>query len=126
MNTNERMEIDRLHASGMGYRKIAKETGVSENTVKSYLRRLKADELKCPVCGSPLVSVPGHRAKKFCSDRCRMSWRNSHRGLVKRQTFYTATCAFCGKTFRSYGNSGRKYCSRECYIQDRLRGGCHD
>jgi endogenous inhibitor of DNA gyrase (YacG/DUF329 family) len=120
------MEIERLHTSGMGYRKIAKETDVPENTVKSYLRRLKADELKCPVCGKPLISTPGHRAKKFCSDKCRMAWWNSHRSEVKRKAFYTITCACCGKAFSSYGNADRKYCSRECYLKDRFEGGCHD
>ena len=76
MNTNERMEIERLHTSGMGYRKIAKETDVPENTVKSYLRRLKADELKCPVCGKPLISCGkafssyGNADRKYCSREC--------------------------------------------------------
>ena len=48
MTLEQKKAVESLRSQGLGYRKIALETGVSENTVKSYLRR-------CPV--SPLEEV---------------------------------------------------------------------
>lgn len=39
MNDMQKAQIRELRLQGFGYRKIAKETGMSENTVKSYCRR---------------------------------------------------------------------------------------
>lgn len=36
---------------------------------------------------------------------------------------YECICEYCGKTFLSYGNKNRKYCSHSCYINDRFGGG---
>ncbi len=40
MTPEEKKIIDNLRAQGLGYRKIARQTGISENTVKSYLRKM--------------------------------------------------------------------------------------
>lgn len=32
-------------------------------------------------------------------------------------------CPHCGKEFHIYGDKRRKYCSHECYIADRFKGG---
>lgn len=34
-----------------------------------------------------------------------------------------AVCPVCKKPFTVYGNANRKYCSHECYIEDRFGGG---
>lgn len=74
----------------------------------------------CEQCGIMVVQNPGHKHKRFCSDKCRMLWWNSHQDLVKRKANYEFTCARCGKAFISYGNKSRKYCCQECYIEDRF------
>jgi len=126
MKENEKSRIETLRDQGWGARRIAKEVGVSENTVKSYIRR-NSDETRCPVCGKRLISIPGHKAKKFCSDECRMTWWNSHRDKVSKKSHQTFTCACCGKEFTAPASFGRKYCSRDCYIEGRFRGGAdHD
>lgn len=39
MNDKQKVKIQELRLQGAGYRKIAKEMGLSENTIKSYCRR---------------------------------------------------------------------------------------
>ena len=72
--------------SGAGYMKIAKALGMSKDAVKKYCQyhglRSTEDLLKksfCPVCGKELVSIPGKKTKRFCSDRCRYIWHNANR-----------------------------------------------
>ena len=62
MNDMQKAQIRELRLQRFGYRKIAKETGMSENTVKSYCRRhplsLKEPETEqahhCLQCGQPI------------------------------------------------------------------------
>ena len=44
--------------------------------------------LNCPQCGKPVTQRSGHK-KKFCSDRCRMEYWNSHQDQVLRKAYYT-------------------------------------
>lgn len=37
------------------------------------------DEMRCPMCGGEIVNGPGHRRKKWCSEKCR--WDGYHRGI---------------------------------------------
>ncbi len=131
MTPEEIKIIDNLRARGLGYRKIAGQTGISENTVKSYLRKTKkavdlvgqnTDDHKCLYCGTPVKQHPGRKLKKFCSDACRNKWWKEHQNLVKRSANYYFTCPTCGKEFIAYGNERRKYCSHACYIIDRFGG----
>lgn len=41
MTKNEKHRINELRLNGYGYKKIAKELGLSVNTVKSYLARVR-------------------------------------------------------------------------------------
>ena len=132
MTDTQRAQIIALRKKGQGYKKIAKLTGISENTVKSYLRRKQiSDDILarsiqagvCPTCGATLICIPGKKPKKFCSDRCRMRWWNTHLDQVNRKANYDFTCPACKKTFTVYGNANRKYCCHACYIADRFGGG---
>ena len=132
MRNEDSIKIEELQREGHGYKKIATMLDLPLNTVKSYIRRhpvttTSAASVKgCLNCGAPLLQKPGKKEKKFCSDRCRMAWWNAHPERVNRKTFYAATCAHCGKEFQSYGNKGRKYCSRLCFNQARRKGGKAD
>ena len=79
MTTQEKQMIASLSEKGLGYRKIAAQIGISENTVKSYLKRMTAaDDQKepdqpaavfsCPQCGEEIRQIPGRKAKRFCSE----------------------------------------------------------
>lgn len=139
MTKEQRDAIVKLRGKGYGYGWIADSLGISVNTVKSFCRRnhlneiLPADGVKtnltldedahfCQCCGKPVVQVRGRKRKKFCSDKCRMTWWNSHLDKVNRKANYEFVCQHCKKPFTVYGNANRKYCSHECYIADRFGG----
>ena len=72
MTEFEKHRIDELRLNGYGYKKIAKELGLSINTVKSHLARVKVEETAveakdiCLNCGNKLIYIPGHKKKRFC------------------------------------------------------------
>ena len=133
MTDAERNRIIELQHKGYGYKKIAAETGLSTNTVKSFcsrhpLQNEAASETGalCRNCGIPLEHTPHKRKKLFCSDACRMAWWNAHPERVQRKAYYTLTCRCCGKQFESYGNAHRQFCSRACYSQFRRKETNHE
>lgn len=134
MTDTQKVLIADLRGKGYGYKKIALVTGISENTVKSFCRRNSIpvtaasdapsidNEHFCLGCGVPVTQKSGRKLKKFCSDRCRNKWWNARLDQVKRKAVYDFTCPTCGEAFSAYGNANRKYCSHECYIEDRFGG----
>ena len=143
MTNEQKTVVESLRSQGLGYKRIATQTGISVNTVKSYLRKYGSAAVEqdapaiipepvpetaadrqflCRYCGKPVAQNPGRKEKKFCSDSCRTLWWNSHLELVKRKAIYHFTCPACGRDFTAYGNAHRKYCSHSCYIEDRFGG----
>lgn len=134
MNDTQRQQIGKLRAEGLSCGKISEALGLSINTIKTYCRRnglggvvaapASVDEAGnfCLCCGIPVVQISGRKEKKFCSDRCRNKWWNSHLDQVQRKANYEYVCPRCKKSFTAYGNKNRKYCSHECYIEDRFGG----
>ena len=136
MTDAQKIQIGNLRAAGLGYKKIAEQMELSENTVKTYCRRhglggkmAELGEVKkdvCLCCGVGVKQNPGRKKKKFCSDKCRNKWWNAHLDKVNRKAMYEYECPYCKKPFTVYGNANRKYCSHECYIADRFGGGIDD
>ena len=134
MTDKQKNQIAIYRNQGMSYTAISKKMDLSINSVKTYCKRhglcgVRAFEVTndvpitvCEECGKPVTQNPGRKIKRFCSDKCRNSWWNSHMDLVKKKANYECTCLKCGKSFISYGNKNRKYCSHECYIDDRFGG----
>ena len=134
MNDFERDQIKKLRECGYSYGCIANELGLPKDTVKSHCRRHGLDGvakvnskgisrkeiLLCKTCGIAVIQTPGRKAKKFCSDRCRMKWWNSHADQVNKKATYDMVCANCGCSFQVYGDSKRKYCCHECYVEGRF------
>lgn len=123
MTNDQKTQMEYYRKKGHGYKQIAKLTGISVNTVKSYFRRnaLNENESVCEQCGREIVQQKGRKRKRFCSDSCRNKWWNSHLDLVKRKANYEYLCAFCKKPFTAYGNAKRKYCCFECYSNSRIK-----
>ena len=121
MKLQDQIAINNMRLEGHSPSEIAARLGLSPSTVRSHIHRHRhiPSTKTCKNCGQPLVQPKGRREKKFCSDRCRMAWWNSHKEEVNKQAFYKLTCQHCGKEFDSYGNSNRKYCCRACYIASR-------
>ncbi len=135
MTDNDKSEIGRLRAAGHGYGKIAQALGISVNTIKSYCRRKQmlqdqaepaAGEISlCDNCGKEIQQLLKRKKKRFCCDKCRNQWWNSHMELVNKKAYHIVRCRCCYKDFPVYGNrvqSERKYCSRECYFKERFGG----
>ena len=138
MTDEQRLQIRNLRAEGYSYGRVSQMLGLSENTIKTFCRRnglggvvdapapTNAEGHFCLCCGVPVQQMSGRKEKKFCSDRCRNKWWNSHLEKVERKANYEFECPHCGKNFTAYGNKNRKYCSHECYIADRFGGGSDD
>ena len=138
MTNEQKYLIERLRASGQGYKAVAKAVGLPKETVKSFCRRnsvfgnhTQAVEKEkkgfCPQCGKAVERKEKTKPRRFCSAACRQAWWNAHPERVGRKAVYTFVCEKCGKPFTAYGNDNRKYCSHVCYIKARFRGGAaHD
>lgn len=134
MTDKEKNKIAIYRNQGMSYTQISKKMELSINTIKTYCKRhvlggvrvygVKSNVIitVCEQCGQEVKQNPGRKHKRFCSDKCRNTWWNEHMELVKKKANYECTCEKCGKSFISYGNKNRKYCSHECYIENRFGG----
>lgn len=140
MTNEQKIKIAELRQQGFGYTTIADTLNISKGAVRSFCQRNnlggvkaathitdKPDGVFCKECGAPLVQPQGRKPVKFCSKQCRVHWWNKNLDKVNRKALYSFTCSCCGKEFTAYGNNHRKYCSHECYIRDRYKGGeCHE
>lgn len=134
MTEKQKAIIERMRRTGVTYRKIAEQTGISINTVKSHCKRNNIKKAKseteaadiCLNCGKAIVQREKVKKRKFCCDKCKTEWWNSHPEAVRRKANYEKKCAFCGKSFIAYGNKNRKYCSHPCYINARFKSQTDD
>jgi hypothetical protein len=111
MDDRQRQQIRELREEGYGYGRIAQILEISENTIKTYCRRhglggvatnLASSEGKrqyCPCCKSVMELIPGRKPKKFCSDKCRMKWWNSHLDQVKRKPIIALSARYVRNSF---------------------------
>ena len=110
--------IHEMLQKGKNTTEISLVLGIPSSTIRAHVRRHPEfyGGKACKNCGQVMVQPIGRKVKRFCSDKCRMAWWNSHREQVQKKSYYTLICAHCGKEFESYGNQNRKYCSRDCYL----------
>lgn len=136
MTNEQREKITALRHQSFGYTAIANSVGLSKDSVKAYCRshglageKAESHSLAevptqlCLNCGKTLIQFPRRKQKKFCCPECRTAWWNAHPDAVKQKAVYTFICPECGKKFTAYGNAKRKYCSHDCYIAARFKGG---
>ena len=131
MTEIQKKQIHEMRRYGCTYKHIASALSLNAGTVKTYCVRAVQKGLDilpspmanslCKQCGTPIEQIPKHKKKIFCSKACSQKWWNSHVYLVDRSSkaLYHFTCIACGKQFSAYGKADRKYCSHECYINDR-------
>ena len=123
MKKQEREKILQLKQQGYGNKQIADELNIPVNTVKSFLRRRLSEEGNfCRTCGIPIEQTAHRKLKKFCSDKCRMTWWNAHKTELNKKSEIAVVCGYCGKEFMSYPSKKRKYCSRSCSILANKKG----
>lgn len=83
MKKHEINQLNQLRIQGVPPSAIARELGLSINTVKSHIRRHPniGNTVKCRWCGVAVLQTKGRKQKKFCSDRCRITyWNHRYRG----------------------------------------------
>lgn len=122
MKTDEKKRIQGLREAGLTYREIADVTGIAFGTVKMLFQRLKDIPTvpRCEQCHRPLRQDVSRAGRRFCSDKCRITWWTAHPDRMSSNAKHSFTCAGCGKTVIS--RRPGKYCSRACYQASR-RGG---
>lgn len=130
MTSQQKEAVLQLRNKGLGYTEIARQLGLSVNTLKSFGRRNDAPRLDralsdegervdgCKQCGSALIQTPKHRRKLFCSDRCRYAWWTQNRLLSRSST--PRVCPNCEKHY--VARKSQKHCSHSCYIAARFGG----
>ena len=79
-----KQQIDKLNNLRLQVHKptfIAAVLDLSVNTVKSHIRRHpeRPNTLACEYCGKPVLQNEGRKAKRFCSDKCRITYWNNKR-----------------------------------------------
>ena len=122
MTSTQKEKIHKLRLQFMSYSQIAKEVDLPLNTIKSYCFRnnLHTEALmnsgdRCKNCRKIITKKSKTRPRKFCGDACKRAWWNAHRYERSNENIIECTCVACGKTFRDYVKSNRKFCSLECY-----------
>ncbi len=136
MTKDEKAKVTALRESGNSYTMIANKLHLTVSAVKGFCQRsgvcfkenrtvvtTPLDDDRCRQCGKQIIQKPHTKKAIFCSKECRQKWWNSNLDKVNRKAIYDFHCACCGKKFTAYGNSHRKYCSHQCYINDRFNGG---
>jgi uncharacterized protein with PIN domain len=133
MTEKQKTQIKELRQQGCGYIKIAQILGISDNTVKSFCRRNNLTEVKtkktkinksvCRQCGEVIIQTGSKKPKSFCCDDCRKKYWKENQSKINRKTAIKYVCTVCNKTFVDYARNERKYCSFDCYVADRYKGG---
>lgn len=130
MTEEQKNTIIKCRNNGLGYATIAKQIGLTKDTVVAFCRRnnltgymagkRKDASGRCKECGTVLVQTEGTKTRVFCCAECRKKWWKEHPQMLNKKAIYTYICAGCGREFTAYGNSRRKYCSHACYIKKRF------
>ncbi len=130
MTDNQKEQISVLRSQGLGYTAVANRVGISKDTVKSYCKRNdlagkrsdSSTDNVCPQCSKPVVQSGKHKKRRFCTQECRKTWWANHHTDIKNGAVHSYVCEACGKPFKAYGNTSRKYCSHRCYVSVRFKG----
>lgn len=120
LSEKQKIQIDYLYAHGNNLKEIAQELNLSYRQVHHYKSQLTGE--RCLQCGKAIKQTPHKRKKKFCSDKCRITWWNHNADMCTRTPHHTHECEYCHKTFNCYRAVEQKYCSRECYNKARRKG----
>ena len=138
MTDAQARQIQEMRMKGSGYKAIGAAIGLSRDIVRNYCKKHNLAGYAAVVSKNMKLMVDGKEVCHFCGNAITQprDWkaetlllRKMQEGMVEgapggneKSEFasYELTCQHCGKTFISYGNRNRKYCSRECYIQYRF------
>lgn len=128
MTLDEKKKILELKKSGLGYKAIAKEIGISIGSIQNFFRNgaLIDETTNCKCCGKEITLIPKMKKRVFCSVECKTKWWNKHHDELKNKTMHQFVCLGCGCSFEIYGVKTRKYCSYDCYYKNKNKVVCSD
>lgn len=120
MTKDEIAQLDEMRIAGLSPSAIATKLDKTISTITSYIRRHPVPQgvVLCRHCGSFIKVESGKKQRKFCSVSCKVAWWNEHR-YENRTNIITRKCEYCGREFSCYESENRKYCSQECYHNNR-------
>lgn len=116
----QKQEIKKLRDLNIGYKTIAQKLGVSVGQVRHECSH--QPKVVCLQCSQPIKQDPHRKEKKFCSDKCRITWWNHHKKIDRNPPKHTQVCEYCHQEFHCYKSKDSKYCSRKCYADARRKG----
>lgn len=123
MTSDQRNIIDRMRSQGRGYKYIAAETGLSENTVKSYCRRALAPAIKPIVESSASAApAPAPRVARVAAPAPVPKPAPAPAPTlapvpIKDGGSRTGLCRWCGKPVKQTpGRKEKKFCSEACRV----------
>jgi len=95
----------------------------------SYEAKKKRVRIKCKQCSTEIEKTPNDD-QKFCSKECYKDYVKENGVLFEKQFGEdhprykgksSYECEECGEKFEAYESKSRKYCSKECYWNDRSK-----
>lgn len=131
MTEEQKKKIIELRKKGLGYKRIAKQLGITRDSVRGYCRRNepfseyihpkkkkvkninKIEKRFCLNYNKEIIERGKGSRRKYCCNKCRYNYKNSNR------KDYHIRCEYCDQEFKAYSTK-RKYCSHDCYIRDRF------
>ena len=120
MKEEHKKIIAELRKELIPYSVIAKQLGLTMNSVKAYSYRhglhtsaILGKANLCLNCGK-VLKPRKTRPIKYCSNKCKVAYWREHRQNQSDKLVETR-CKVCGRTIKDYASADRKYCSLECY-----------
>lgn len=121
MTQQEEKRIIQLRKQGLSLSEIAVCMNINAASIRSFCSRNNVQLDVCLQCGKTILQSPQRKEKKFCSDKCRMTWWNHNAGAGGRAPHHTQVCRNCHTTFDCFHSKSRVYCSRKCYAEARRK-----
>ncbi|GAA0109231.1 hypothetical protein [Clostridium tertium] len=114
-------EIRNLRMTGLSYRQVAAETGLSKDCVRNYCKSVGLDglgselssALRCKFCNKAIERKATGRIPIYCSVDCKKKWYQVN------PIMYEHVCDYCGKEFTSLAKIV-KFCSHKCFERNRF------
>lgn len=71
--------------------------------------RVSVDKNICPNCGIAIIQKPKQKPRRFCCDKCRLTWWNVNRDLKNKKALYTLICVLKNEKYKGDALLQKKY-----------------
>ena len=92
MTEKDKKTILEMRAAGISYKAISEKTGINVSTLKMFVHRHEKPEARrCLRCGK-LLPEGARQTQRFCSQKCRNDWWNSHQDQLQGARHIAYVC----------------------------------